>query len=56
MSGGFLRFAGRMGNMASICEKIDKGVAGNKLDQPINPQKKSELYPLRRKELASGVR
>jgi hypothetical protein len=40
MSGGFLRFAGRMGNMASICEKIDKGVAGNKLDQPINPQKK----------------
>jgi hypothetical protein len=48
--------AGRMGFMLSICEKIDKGVAGNKLDQPINLQKKSELYPLRRNELASGVR
>jgi hypothetical protein len=45
MSGGFLRFAGRMGNMASICEKIDKGVAGNKLDQPIDLKKKASSIP-----------
>jgi hypothetical protein len=47
-----LKFAGIF--FLGICEKIDKEM-GNQADKGSSPQK-SELIPLRRDELAAGVR